>query len=59
MRHLSSAPRSLMLMLLAVIATAPACRAIEGIFKAGFWVGALMVIAAVAVIVFIANRLGS
>lgn len=58
--HLSNAPRSLMLMLLvAVVASEPACRAVEGIFKAGFWVGALIAIAAVAVIVFIANRLGS
>jgi uncharacterized membrane protein YkvI len=58
--HLSTAPRSLMLMLLvAVVASSPACRAVEGIFKAGLWVGALIAIAAVAVIVFIANRLGS
>jgi len=33
------------------------CQAIDGIFKAGFWVGALVVLALVALVVFASAKL--
>ena len=32
------------------------CQAIEGIFKAGFWVGAIVVIAIIALLVFVVGK---
>jgi hypothetical protein len=32
------------------------CQAIEGIFKAGFWVGAIVVIAVIALLVFVIGK---
>lgn len=32
------------------------CQVVEGIFKAGFWVGALAVIAVIALVVFVAVK---
>jgi uncharacterized membrane protein YkvI len=50
--------RFLWLMVL-VLATVPlaGCEAIEGIFKAGMWVGALMVVLIVGIVAYIALRI--
>lgn len=46
----------LMLLLLAVLPLA-GCEAIEGIFKAGMWVGALMIVVVVGIVAFLAAKL--
>ena len=47
-----------MLMLVLVSLTVTSCDVIEGIFKAGMGVGIFIVIAVIAVIVFIISKLG-
>ena len=47
-----------MLMLLLVSLTVTSCDVIEGIFKAGMGVGIFIVIAVIAVIIFIISKLG-
>lgn len=47
-----------MLLLLLVSLTVTSCDVIEGIFKAGMGVGIFIVIAVIAVIVFIISKLG-
>ncbi len=34
----------------------PGCQAIEGIFKAGVWTGIIVVVAIIALIIFLATR---
>jgi len=46
----------MLLSFLSVMATS--CQAIEGIFKAGVWVGILFVVGIIALIIFIISRLG-
>jgi uncharacterized membrane protein YkvI len=56
----ANTPRSiLLLMLMAVMTSAGGCRAIEGIFKAGVWVGVVLAVIVVGAVVAIVSRLGS
>jgi hypothetical protein len=50
----SSASRLVLLVLLALVASG--CSVIGGVFKAGIWAGAIIVILVVLVIVFIVSR---
>ena len=47
-----------LLMLFLVLMTATSCEVIGGIFKAGMGVGIFVVIAVIAVIIFIISKLG-
>ena len=49
---------SSMLMLLLVSLTLTSCEVVEGIFKLGMGVGIFIVIAVIAVIVFVISKLG-
>jgi uncharacterized membrane protein YkvI len=50
--------RVLMLVLLAVVAlSASGCEVIGDIFKAGVWVGALFIVAIIAIVGFIAAKI--
>jgi len=50
MQGLTMARPTLLTLLLAVVASGEGCRAIEGIFKAGMFVGILMVVVVIGVI---------
>ncbi len=59
MQALAQSRSVLLTLLLAVIASAEGCRAVEGIFKAGFWVGIVIAVIVVAVIFGIVRAIGS
>ena len=44
-------------MLLAVMVTISSCEVIGGIFKAGMWVGIILVVAIVALIIWLVNKM--
>ena len=48
----------LLAVLFAILAATEGCRAIEGIFKAGFWSGIIMAVFLIAIVLFIARRIG-
>ena len=50
MKALGQSRPVLLTILLGVLASAEGCAAVEGIFKAGFWVGIVIAIIAVAVV---------
>jgi hypothetical protein len=50
---------ALLALLVAVLASAEGCRAVEGIFKAGFWVGIVIAVIVVAVVFGIVRAIGS
>ena len=52
-------PRGLFLLLalMAVLVAAPGCAAIEGIFKAGVWVGVICAVALIGVVLFVVSRI--
>jgi hypothetical protein len=49
----------LLTLLLGVVASAEGCAAVEGIFKAGFWVGIVIAVIVVAVVFGIVRTLSS
>jgi hypothetical protein len=49
----------LLTLLVATLASAEGCRAVEGIFKAGFWVGIVIAVVVVAVVFGIVRAIGS
>jgi uncharacterized membrane protein YkvI len=53
--------RYLLFLLLLMIAVMPlaGCEVVEGVFKAGVWVGALMVVLIVGAVAFIVTRIRS
>jgi hypothetical protein len=60
MKGVAIIPRSMLLtMLLAVLTATAGCRAIEGIFKAGVWVGVVIAVFVVAVILAIVKGLSA
>ncbi len=46
------------LLVIALAATLTSCEAIAGIFKAGVWVGVLIVVGIIGLIIFIISRAG-
>ena len=46
-----------MLALLAVLVAAPGCAAIEGIFKAGVWVGVICAVVVIGIVLFLVSRI--
>ena len=50
---------ALLAALLVVLTFAEGCRAIEGIFKAGVWVGVIIAVSVVAIVVAIVKAIGS
>jgi hypothetical protein len=44
--------------LMGLLLTFTGCSVIEGIFKAGVWVGVLMVVAVIGGIIFLISRMG-
>jgi hypothetical protein len=58
MTSLLSRPPLLML-LVAALAFTEGCRAVEGIFKAGFWVGAIIAVVVVAIVFGLIRMIGS
>jgi hypothetical protein len=50
---------TLLTFLLAVVASAEGCAAVEGIFKAGFWVGIVIAVIVVAVVFGIVRAVSS
>lgn len=42
--------------LLLILTTLSGCEIVEGIFKAGVWSGVLLVVAVIALIIFLATR---
>jgi len=59
MRGLTQSRAVLLTFLLGVIASAEGCAAVEGIFKAGFWVGIVIAVIVVAVVFGIARAISS
>ncbi|HUR33552.1 MAG TPA: hypothetical protein VM032_07135 [Vicinamibacterales bacterium] len=58
--EMSRNSRWLVLCVLAVlVVTAPACAAVEGIFKAGMWVGVVMVVLVLGLVLFVVSRFTS
>ncbi len=49
---------SLFLFAITVLITLPGCSAIEGIFKAGIWVGVIAVVAVVGIIALLFKSFG-
>jgi len=47
----------LVLALLVVVVAAPGCAAIEGIFKAGMWVGVIVTVAVIGLVLFVVSRI--
>ena len=47
----------LVLALLAVVVASPGCAAIEGIFKAGMWVGVIVAVAVIGLVLFVVSRI--
>jgi hypothetical protein len=43
--------------ILLLVAMLSSCAAIKGIFKAGFWSGAILVIVVVALIIFVVSKI--
>jgi len=58
-RSLSLSRPALTTLLLATLMSAESCRAVEGIFKAGFWVGIVLAVIVVAVIFGIVRAVSS
>lgn len=52
----SLSSRLLMLLLLAASVLAAGCSIVGGIFKAGLWVGVIMVVLVIALIMFIVGK---
>ena len=50
---------ALLAALLVVLTFAESCRAVEGIFKAGFWVGIILAVIVVGVVFAIVRAVGS
>jgi hypothetical protein len=46
-----------MLALLAVAVAAPGCAAVEGIFKAGMWVGVIVAVVVIGLVLFVVSRI--
>ncbi len=59
MKALAQSRPVLLTLLLGVLATAEGCRAVEGIFKAGFWVGIVIAVIVVAVVFGLVRTLSS
>lgn len=59
MKALVQSRSTLLALLVAVLASAEGCRAVEGIFKAGFWVGIIIAVIVVAVVFGIVRAVGS
>lgn len=53
-RTIADVPKFVLILLLAVVVTG--CSAIAGIFKAGFWVGVILVVVVVAVLFALFGR---
>jgi uncharacterized membrane protein YkvI len=53
--------RGLLLMLVAtaVLVAAPGCAAVEGIFKAGVWVGVIAAVIVIGLVLFLVSRIAS
>ena len=50
---------TLLAMMLVVLTFAEGCRAVEGIFKAGFWVGLILAVVVVGIVIAIIKAIGS
>ena len=59
MKVLAQSRSVLLTLLVGVIASAEGCAAVEGIFKAGFWVGIVIAVIAVAVVFGIVRTMSS
>jgi hypothetical protein len=47
----------LLLALMAVVVATPGCAAIEGIFKAGMWVGVIVAVLVIGLVLFVVSRI--
>jgi hypothetical protein len=56
-RERAHVPFAALAMMLAFALSASGCQVVEGIFKAGFWVGVVVVIAVLALLVFAVSKL--
>lgn len=59
MRTLADMRSALLALLLAAVTFTEGCRAVEGIFKAGFWVGIVLAVVIVVVVFGIVKAVGS
>ena len=59
MKALTQSRSVFLTLLVAVLVSTEGCRAVEGIFKAGFWVGIVMAVIVVAVIFGIVRAMSS
>lgn len=50
---------ALLAALLVVLTCAESCRAVEGIFKAGFWVGIILAVMVIGIVFAIVRAVGS
>jgi hypothetical protein len=50
---------ALLTLLLTALAFGESCRAVEGIFKAGFWVGAVIAVVVVGIVIGLFKAIGS
>ena len=59
MSTLTRSRSTLFALLLVTLASAEGCRAVEGIFKAGFWVGIVLAVVVVAIVLGVVKAIGS
>ena len=59
METIARSRSTLLAVLLAAMASTEGCRAIEGIFKAGFWVGIVLAVIVVGVVFALVRAIGS
>jgi hypothetical protein len=59
MMTLAARRSALLAALLVVLTFAESCRAVEGIFKAGFWVGIILAVIVVGIVFTIVRAIGS
>lgn len=55
-RTIKMSPRGMLALTSAACFATTGCQAVEGIFKAGFWVGAIAVIVVIALVVFVLSK---
>ena len=59
MKALAQSRSTLLVVLIGVLMSVEGCRAVEGIFKAGFWVGIVIAVIVVAVVFGVVRAIGS
>jgi hypothetical protein len=59
MRTVALSRPTLLAILVAVLTATEGCQAIEGIFKAGFWVGIIIAVIAIGIVFALVRAIGS